>query len=132
VCKEPFVAQRSTRKFCEVACRVKFHRDHGARTKREGLRPAQIRILRVLSELRTGLYDLAKIARAANISRGWLSDLVGQKNETKRAAREAKTGIVSLLTLRYVVLLEVPTDLRKERLYPITDKGREALAAITS
>ena len=49
-CREPLDAQRSTKRYCSTACRVKAHRAKGLRPRKAGLRPAQVRILEVLGE----------------------------------------------------------------------------------
>jgi hypothetical protein len=67
------------------------------------------------------------------VTEGWLSDYLGQANPEKRAAREAETGLVSLLTLGFVrelVFSAGDTGWRKERTYQITASGRTALEEV--
>lgn len=129
MCGKGLAAERSTRRFCSTACRVKFHRDAGKRPQQQGLRPGQIRILGALVRARGGPLDRAMIAERAFVSPGWMSDFIGQADPLKRAAREARTGIVSLLTLGYVRELMLEGDGRAlQRYYKITDSGRQALS----
>jgi hypothetical protein len=51
-------------------------------------------------------------------------------NPEKRTAREARMGIVGLLTLGLVRDLVVDEEGRKLRLYSITAAGREALKQV--
>ena len=129
VCGMPIIAQRSTRRFCSTACRVKRHRDSGARTRKEGLRPAQVRILEALARV-DGVLSRAMIAQEAHVSPGWLSDFVGHVDPAKRVAREAHTGIVSLLSLGFVCERILDIDGKKERAYQInTDERRSGIPA---
>ena len=60
------------------------------------------------------------IAHDARVSRGWLSDFVGHVDPAKRAAREAQTGIISLLSLGLVRERVLDIDGKKERAYEVT------------
>lgn len=93
---------------------------------KEGLRPAQVRILRALAKVK-GVLSRAMIAHEARVSRGWLSDFVGHVDPAKRAAREAHTGIISLLSLGLVRERVLDIDGKRERAYEITVSGRQSL-----
>jgi len=132
VCGEPVAAQRSTRRFCSTPCRVKAHQASVSRRPKEGLRPAQVRILALLAKAIAPV-ERRWIAKGTGV-RGWLSDYLGQIDPWKRAAREAKTGILSLVTLGLVLPMALfwnyddPSS-RKMHCCEITATGREALAA---
>ena len=135
VCREPVKAQRSTRWYCSVNCRVKAHRNGGGtRTKKEGLRPAQVRILDALAKVANGGCIIrSQIGERAGVSVGWLSVHIGQADLMKRAASEAKYGFPSLLTLKLVkdhIRGGFSGDVRKERCYEITVAGVEALEKV--
>lgn len=67
------------------------------------------------------------IAEEAHVSAGWLSDFVGHVDPAKCAAREAQTGIVSLLSLGLVRKRVLDIDGKMERAYEITTSGRRAM-----
>jgi hypothetical protein len=127
VCGAAIDARRSTRRYCSDACRVKAHRQRGPSIK-EGLLRGQIRILEVLGGLkgRGGLPRL-DIAYKAKMSQGHMPDLIGQVDESRRTARQALTGIRSLLSRGWVESTELDVDGKKERVYTITLVGRAAL-----
>jgi hypothetical protein len=133
VCGERIDAARSTRKFCSTRCRVAAH-EAKVKPLKEGLRPTQIKILSLLGTVRgKGGLNRAMIAERIGTGRGHLTDLIGQNDPRRRKAREARTGIRSLLTLDYIASSVIPGDSmdsgRAETVYLVTDKGREALAA---
>jgi hypothetical protein len=112
VCAGLVEARRSTRRYCSTRCRVAAHRAKtGGRSKTAGLRPAQVRILAALDGRSWGL-TRAGIAAAAGVSVSWLSDHVGRLDPVKRAAREARIGHVSLLTLGCVKIVECKVEQR--------------------
>ena len=127
VCGGPIDARRSTAVYCSTRCRVKAHRP----SLKEGLRPGQVRILEVLAAIKAHCcLPRLEIAERADMSDSHLPDLIGQHDPDRRAAAQARTGIVSLLDLGYVSEEVIETDWRKERCYRITQTGREALDAL--
>ncbi len=126
-CGEPIDdARRLTTRFCSVRCRMKAHRAKGIPSRKNGLRRGQVRILEVLSKVKGGMTRSA-IAEKTRITgrlgiTGQLSDLLGHVDPDRR-------GSETLLCLRHVeeVRVAVEEGMRAERLYRITDAGREAL-----
>jgi hypothetical protein len=129
VCGKPIEGKRSTRRFCSVACRVKFHRDAGKPSKKQGLRPGQVRILQVLAKAR-GPMNADTIAEHAGVPRGHLGDLIGLVDWRKREAREARTGIVSLLTLGYVRRISDRDNRELHGCFRITPHGRFVVSGV--
>src|SRR5262249_15584825 len=131
VCGGPVEARRSTKRYCSTRCRVKAARDRGlVRTPKEGLRPAQVRILAVLAKAKGSMNR--RMISDRGVPGGWLSTHLGKVDPAERAQAEAKSGIVSLLTLGYVCGRVFKDECyRKEHLFDITPPGREALARAT-
>jgi hypothetical protein len=97
------------------------------RTRKSGLRAAQIRVLIVLKDVK-GPLSRADIVERADVDIAALGDALGSISLPIRKKREAKCGYCSLLTLGYVTETILDIVGRKERCYEITDKGREVLS----
>jgi hypothetical protein len=130
-CGEEFEAARSTRWYCSARCRFAYHRSGRQPKKREGLRPAQVRVLEVLAGAVRGWMRQDDLLRRARVAPGHASDLLGQLNRTRRSARAARTGVRSLLALGYVRRHKLDVDGVWERWWEVTAAGRAALQAST-
>jgi hypothetical protein len=105
------------------------------RKRYPGLRTAQIRIMKALN-VRGGLSKRALCDRvktefktAASWSE-WIQDPMGSQDDDVRAKQEQRLGYKTLIGLGYVSTVVVDVVGKKERLYCLTDLGREALAEV--
>jgi predicted nucleic acid-binding Zn ribbon protein len=138
VCGDAVAAERSTRRYCSERCKAAAGRRRPR--VRRGLLPAQVRILEVLAEMwwRTagkwgeedggGCICRRQIAERSGVGVGHMGDLIGRVRPSRRSEAEARTGIVSLLTLGCVEEVMCDIDGKSERCYQITAAGRKALA----
>lgn len=104
------------------------------RTKKDGMRAGQIRILQALSKNRS-LTRVAVAEAAGKTTTGMAFNHIGPTNPAKRPETETRTGYPCLLTLGFVQVVENKVEKRAdgswilERAYCITPAGRKALAA---
>jgi hypothetical protein len=100
-----------------------------ARETRNGLRGTQIRVLRVLAET-NGVISLEKICDKLGVT-ATPYNVVGIIDDEKRRMYEMELGSpTSLLTLGYIFTDKIDIDGKDERVYGITDAGRDAVAAV--
>jgi hypothetical protein len=129
VCGGQVEARRSTARYCSDKCRVAAHRRKGVPRKRQGLTPAQLRILAVLSRLKHPIdrycigVKLAQDGEPRN--RGHMAELMGH-NDPDLWSYE-RTGIFPLRGLGYIKVHEVDDNGRIVMCYTITEAGRKAL-----
>lgn len=114
------------------------------RTRKEGLRKGQIKVLTVLSKIK-GVLNEWKIAEKAPMGKEWLPDALfgrigdlpeGTKTITKPTplglARTKLSGYPSLLELALVKGKVIDNNGKMERVWEITPSGRKALEKATS
>jgi hypothetical protein len=98
------------------------------------LRAAQLRILKVLARAIGGLSKAAICSEVAQDFptaakfKEWMADPIGAADPANRPKAEKRAGYPSLLTLGYIVTWQIDLDGVQERLYKITDAGRQALS----
>jgi hypothetical protein len=97
-----------------------------APVKKNGLRKAQERILKVLANAK-GPMTRAEIAEKAPCDVAGCTEWIGSPDPVKREANDAKMGFKSLITLKYVKDAERQEEgKRKAHVYTIMAAGKKA------
>ena len=99
---------------------------NGKREKKDGLRPMQIRVLKLLSKSKHGLTRTAMYEKLEFTQNSGLNDVLG-KNDPAIRAKTDKAKYPSLLSLKYIRLNPTDVDGKVENLYQITASGKAAL-----
>lgn len=117
------------------------HESNGVgRAKKEGMRKAQVRILRALGKAGVPLSKLQiceKVAKefptAAKFT-AWMTDPIGGADPEARKVAEEKNGYPSLLTLKYIRSLKSQSEEgdREVTVYEITALGKKTLQSLSN
>jgi hypothetical protein len=117
----------------EVEMRSEAQRS-APRTKKEGLRKPQARILEALAKLGPGkALDRQTLAENAGCDPAWMNSWLGAVDPEIRAKNDTQNGWISLWSLGFVKMREAAEGENKDgtphkiRVYEITESGRIAL-----
>jgi hypothetical protein len=104
------------------------------RKRISGLQKAQVKFLAILADALGPLNVTQLLERAGvnPISTNNVANSIGRVSKEAREARDKELGYASLITLKYVRVIELDIDGKSETVFDITDLGREALRKISS